>query len=371
VFVRRCAAVLVLAVLLAGCSRGDDIAAPEPWEHIDLPGTVSVVVDGRYTWPEPPHVLVGGEDDGAGVVLDVTAGRGPVAVALPGVPDPIWHLSSDGNEAVASAGRGGAGSDVWYLAEMYEAEFDGPRDEAGDEPVWAAPTVDGEGDLRVAGVVPEGDRWRVRAWMIWDDWERMDAGPALYVPDVPRSGELLVAATEVGVVIAGDLATERSAAAPSVWFIWDSAVADEVEGGGEPWIEETLVPQPDALTDIRSWEGGWWVAGHRSGAPLIYDFDGRGGVLEVPDVRLDLEQPTVLLAAVALDGDPLLVLRTVDGPGAWYRVGGTWHEMPLPDGDVQDAEYAEGLLYVVVDGELFAAELPADYLAEIEGDLLL
>ena len=126
------------------------------------------------------------------------------------------------------------------------------------------------------------------------------------------------------------------------------------------WRRARLDPVPDAVTDVDTWPLGYWVAGHRGQRPLVYDFDKGGGeLLDLPDVRLDADDPTVLVHDMA-SSVPFVGVQAERGPSVWYCVDGDWRELRLPDGELREIQATEHWLYVQLGDEIWYAELPAD-----------
>jgi hypothetical protein len=138
------------------------------------------------------------------------------------------------------------------------------------------------------------------------------------------------------------------------------SVLDTPEDSGGRWQHHPTATVPDGLTDVASWDLGWWVAGHRDGRPVVYDFDSGGGAaLPVPDTRLDPEHPLTVVAGIPVGGRPLvLATQTVDGPVVWVGEDTDRTRIPGTDGRLSAAQRVVDDVYVVVDGQLWVRTLP-------------
>jgi hypothetical protein len=169
---------------------------------------------------------------------------------------------------------------------------------------------------------------------------------------------LLTATTEVQVVVAGTVSDRPRAdgTAPEIWSLYDTP-----EDSGGRWQRHPTATVPDGLTDVASWDLGWWVAGHRDGRPVVYDFDAASGAaLPVPDTRLDPEHPLTLVAGIPVGERPLvLATQSVDGPAVWVDEGVGWSRTAVPPGRLSAAQRVEDSVYVVVDGALWFRALRA------------
>ena len=188
---------------------------------------------------------------------------------------------------------------------------------------WARP--DGEANTRVVGAVRSADRWRLHAWQALgdDEWLALDVGEQLHALTEPSSRTVLTGTTEVGVVVAGPVSDRARAAdaAPEVW-----SLSDTPEQSGGRWERHPTATVPDAFTHVASWDLGWWVAGHRDGRPVVYEFDdpGGGAALAVPDTRLDPHHPLTVVAGIPVERPLVLATQSVDGPAVRVDDGALW-----------------------------------------------
>jgi len=125
-----------------------------------------------------------------------------------------------------------------------------------------------------------------------------------------------------------------------------------------------LASQPDGLTDLASWDLGWWVAGHKDLRPVVYDFDASDGAnMAVPDTWLDPRHPAVYVARAPILAPMVLATQSRDGPTVWLRgKRRSWTRIPAPPGRLTAAEQNGDGIYVLVDGVLWYRPLPARYL---------
>ena len=116
--------------------------------------------------------------------------------------------------------------------------------------------------------------------------------------------------------------------------------------------------QPDSLSDMEDWPLGFWVAGSQGGHPVVYDFDNGGGdALPMPDTTLDPENPVTYIAQVPI-ADPLVIAtQSTEGPTVWVRSQQSWTRIFGPEGALQDALVIEGVVYLVIDGDLWRRPL--------------
>lgn len=352
--------VLVVVATLLGCAggaedrdRGDEPRpTPSPtversagWTTIPVDGTVRTVTRGYQ------RVMLAGEtDDGgpfiAGLVDDVV----DLTMPQPDFPGPVRAVVENG----ASFAAVSAGLPVhWWLGAEYQDQPHTtlPRSRSGLPLAWVEPLMDGEEDVRAVALTRAGEDWRVHAFELWAEWAPLaDRRPQLHL-DPERAGEGLLAANgEASVLVAGDLAVRPEGPfRASAWVMGD-------RGFQQPWRRVPLRPAPDQLTDVSWWDLGFWLTGHRNGKPALYDVDKHWGrQVPAPDVALDAEQPTVLIAnePVAYDGRYVLAVQSAAGPEVWIQSARGWDSVPAPEGELQDAGMAGYQLYLVIDGELW------------------
>ena len=125
------------------------------------------------------------------------------------------------------------------------------------------------------------------------------------------------------------------------------------------------VPHADPVTDLRGWALSLYVAGPVDGRPVVVEAHGWGPPLDVPDIALDPEDSTVLIAEVPMaDGErPAVVLQTPDGAVLHRPVDDDWFETRLPPGHADAALLVDDgtrgvTAYAVVDGRLWWRALP-------------
>lgn len=360
-----------LAVLASVCSTeplppaGGPLPGPQQqrelgWTRVDVPGTVRAVA-GLDSGDPPPHLHAAGDDDGAPFLVDVTDGR---ARSLPDPADGSgWtppdggYQAVDGNgDVIALVGRTDPGALLlhaeWSAFPPYRL-----ADGRGREASWVSPLLDGEQDLRVVGAVPADGAWEVHAWQDVGDgaWLALDRGSPLRLATAPSTDTVLTGTTEVSVVVAGDVVDAGGRG--GVWSLGDMP---ELSGG--QWRHHPTETVPDRVTDVASWDLGWWVAGHRNGRPVVYDFDepALGAALPVPDTLLDPQHPLVLVAGVPVGQPMLLATQSEDGPALWADGGAGWQRTPVPAGRLSAAQRVGDGVYVVVDGALWFRDLPPE-----------
>ena len=185
----------------------------------------------------------------------------------------------------------------------------------------------------------------------------MDRGHPLFVSAKPSSRSVLTGSTQSGAIVAGAISDQpnRPRASPQVWTIEDI--------GGAPtdgrWTRRPLAPTPDGLTDVASWEVGWWVAGHRNLRPVVYDFDSpTRGTIPMPDTRLDPDHPVVYVAGIPIGRSMVLATQSADGPTVWMHKGRDWLRIPAPAGKLSAASRNVDGLYLLIDGALWFRSLP-------------
>lgn len=358
------------AVLLAACGGSpypdtDTSARGDGWTQLSVGGTVRALAE-LY----PTGVLVAGVRDGGGSLLSfVDAGSDWVDAGLPETPERfddggLTRVSLDG-ESITGVGAqdplAGTPADYWaadLFAGGQEFVVGAPRTRTGAHPVWLVPLQDGEGDIRAMGLTRAGDRWRVHAWELFEEWTQLqDSSPQLYLDAVPGNRTFLVGNTEAGVVVAGPLAV--GAGKKPVVSAWTAGDGTDPS----PWVRLRTSSQPDRITDVADWDVGLWIAGARQGRPVVYEFgiDAVAPELAAPPAELDPEEPTVLIARQPIGEDPLIVaVQSAAGPALWVPDGPGWREFPAPAGELQGAQVVGRTAYLVIDGHLWRRELPAD-----------
>lgn len=239
-----------------------------------------------------------------------------------------------------------------FVDEYWTEEVDQPRDVRGSKPVWLSPLMDGEGGFRTVGAVRAEGRWELHAWQDFGHWVPMDRGHPLFVSSKPSSRSVLTGSTQSGPIVAGAISDQPGTPHPSpqVWTIEDI--------GGEPtngrWTSWPLAPTPDGLTDVTSWEAGWWVAGYRNLRPVVYDFDSpTGGTIAMPNTRLAPDHPAVYLAGKPNRRVMVLATQSSDGPTVWIQKGRGWLRIPAPAGKLSAASRNMDGLFMLIDGALW------------------
>lgn len=343
--------------------RYDPVAEPaqargQGWSPVHLDAEVRSI-DGLGS----AYLLAAGADEGRPLLLRVTDGTAEHlhtdmvdrydGMGLRGITGDGLNIAATGANP-ATAGRPAT---LWLGDEYGEFWTGVPKDRQGRAPVWLEPSFDGEEDFRGVGVVRVGPEWRVHAWEAVDDWIAIDAGPQLYSREAPTADSLLVAETETSLVVAGDLADTPAASPgpPELWTIFSSYAYES----DARWERVELSPVPDAITDLASWDIGFWVAGHDDLHPVLFDFDDTAGrPMDAPAVALDPRHPEVHLASVPWDGRVVLALQTREGPSVFHRDAGRWTEVTAPEGRLEDAAVVDDLVYLLVDGRLWYRPLP-------------
>ena len=359
--------VVCLVAVLAACAADpsgtvadESDQLPEAgWTRVDVGGTVRDVF-GLDSGDPPPHLHAVGDDDGEPLLVDVTDGRARR------LPDPAqgegWTPPDGGYQSVVGNGdlialTGRAEPGVLLLHhEWIASPPERLRDPHGREASWLSPLLDGEEGLRVVGAVRVGDTWELHGWQAVgdDEWLALDHGRQLRLLAEPGAGTVLTGTTETTVVVAGQIADDSGR--PGVW-----SLSDLPEESGGRWQHRPTETVPDGFTDIAYWDLGWWVAGHREGRPVVYDFDDPGGgvALPVPDTRLDPDHPLVLVAGVPVGRPLVLAAQSEDGPAVWVHEDGGWSRTRAPSGRLSAAQRVGDGVYVVVDGALWYRSLPA------------
>jgi hypothetical protein len=352
------------AATACGGGGGSDAAATSPvtidgttWRRADVRGQVTTLGRGTYQG----DIVTLGEDGNDAVVTALDAGRASEPFKVPLHLAHPRGLDSDGDTVwITADGDGDSELATSWWADRYRAGHgdEVPRDVHGRRASWLEPLSDDEGDGYMVGVVLDDGAWRLRAWITdWEDghWIGLDTGPPLLAPGIPEPGDLHIAANEGMVVVAGDVSRRSDAQAAEAW--WIGGLGDEP---ATPWTRLKLRPAPDGLTDVDVWAVGFWIAGHRDGRPVVYDFDEANGArVDLPRVQLDPDHPTVLADDFREDV-PLLSVQAERGPSTWYRSDGRWHEIRLPGGQLRAVERAGRWLYVQLGDEVWYAPLPKD-----------
>jgi len=232
-------------------------------------------------------------------------------------------------------------------------EIEQPRSVRGIKPVWLSPLMDGEGDFRTVGAVRSNGRWELHAWQDFGHWDPMDRGHTLYLFAKPSSRSVLTGSTEGQLIVAGAISDQprRPKASPQLWTI------DDIGSGptNGRWTRWPLTPTPDGLTDVASWEVGWWVAGHRNLRPVVYDFDSDSGgaSMPMPGTRLDPKHPVVYVVDAPIGKAMVLATQSADGPTVWIQKGRSWMRIPAPAGKLSAASRNHDGLFMLIDGALW------------------
>lgn len=381
---------VVLAALLTGCAQSEVPSQPqEPvtstpvssglipagttpqakgsdsrgtgWQKVAIDGTVRSI---SHQYCRPKELAAGIGSGGRPLLAEVSHG---VARAFRGELPKRLHngLSTvvDGDIGIAVTEDVDPASAVpatmRFVDENFTEEIDQPRDVRGSKPVWLSPLMDGEGDFRTLGAVFVDGRWELHAWQDSNSghWDPMDRGHTLYLFAKPSSRSVLTGSTEGELIVAGAISDQpgRPDPSPQLWTIEDT--------GGEPtngrWTRWPLTPTPDGLTDVASWEVGWWVAGHRNLRPVVYDFDSDGGgaTISMPDTRLDPNHPVVYIADKPIGKSMVLATQSADGPTVWIQEGRDWLRIPAPTGKLSAASRNMDGLFILIDGALWFRSL--------------
>jgi hypothetical protein len=362
----RAIVVVTAVALVTGACGGEDPGTPDPgggpdgWRRIGVPGTVRSVA-------RASDLLVAGEQGGRPTLGVVRDGAYTALHVVDGPRDGVRSVDTNGESVVLSERTDVAAGEpatlwsaAWFGDDVLYADWTRERlaDRQGRPASWLQPLLDGEEDYRAIGAVRRGAVWSLHGWMAFDGWKPLDRGEQLYTRAAPAT--LLTGTTETTVVVAGEVSgsARTPPGPPQVWSLDDSLAVDASSPGR--WVRRPMASVPDALTDVASWDLGWWVAGHRDLRPVVYDYDRIGGPagaeLPVPDTKLDPEHPTVVVAGAPVTTAMVLATQSADGVAAWVDEGkGRWTRIPGPPGVLSAAVLMwDGRgLYLVVDGDLW------------------
>ena len=116
----------------------------------------------------------------------------------------------------------------------------------------------------------------------------------------------------------------------------------------------------DRVTSTTQWDLGVWFAGRVADQPaLVYLEAGEPArAVELPDARLDTEHPEVEILTDPIGAPLTIAVQTETGPEIWVRRHREWSRFPAPPGRIQDGQLVDGVVYLVVDGELYTGRLP-------------
>lgn len=356
------ATTIVVAVAMVGCTT-------PPWEQ---PGWRPVPLDAAgIGWIEAglEQVVVAGQaGDGRPLVASVARERVvPVGIAGRGR---VRSLVATADVSVSLDGeRDGAPAAGWYIdpfplpprlrrspGEVHHVEEYLPTDPSGRPPAHLWFTEEDEGAAAVGGFLDADGTLGLRP-LDWAGWHFVPGPPGLHLAADASPDDLWVGGTEGTYVVVGPVsptpgATDRD---PQVW------VAGTMDD--HTWQRVDLPSFPDLVTDMRGWVLDLYVAGPAGDRPVVVEAHG-GPALPVPDVRLDPDDPTVLIAEVpTADGErPSLVLQTPDGAVLYRARAEGWDEVPMPPGHAQVAlltstEDGAVTAYAVVDDTLWWRDL--------------
>lgn len=387
---RRTALALAAAVAacLAACSTGggEHVVVPadgergagsserpvDPgWQRVDVPGEVRAM-DATYS---SRLGVAGVQPDGSPLaaavkadLVNLVASRVPTAYGegLHGITgdienDGLVELSDPTDGVPARLLMGWIGDDKWNedpsapaYPELEEWHTSTLRDDQGRSAVWASLLYDDEGDIRAVGVVPVGDRWRLRAWEEGQKgWHLTDGGRPLFLDSEPTQASVLTSTEEVLVSVAGVIGQGAGDPEPSVWQLVSEP------WGTHEWTRVPLRGGADQVTDLHAWAIGTWVAGTRNGRPVVWDWsDGRGRQVRLPDVRLDPDDPTLKILHGPVGWPLTIAVQSDDGPSVWIRDDGEWREVVAPPGRLTLAEGSSYGPYLLIDGELWFWPMP-------------
>jgi hypothetical protein len=359
---------VVLAAILTGCAtagttpqaRGSD-SRGTGWQKVAIDGTVRSI---SHQYCRPQELAAGIGSGGGPLLTEVSHG---VARAFRGELPNRLH---NGLSAVVDGDIGivvtedvdparAVPATMRFVGEYVTEEVDQPRDVRGSKPVWLSALMDGEGDFRTVGAVLVKGRWELHAWQDTDSGhlDPMDRGHTLYLFAKPSSRSVLTGSTEGELIVAGAVSDQpgRPDASPQLWTIND--IGAEPNNGR--WTRWPLTPTPDGLTDVASWEVGWWVAGHRDLRPVVYDFDSAVvASMPMPDTRLDPDHPVVYIADEPVGKPMVLATQSADGPTMWIQKGRDWLRIPGPAGKLSAASRNKDGLFMLIDGALWFRPLP-------------
>jgi hypothetical protein len=366
---------MLLAALAAACSwpSADDLPpVPEEadgpyrlvsdeWQRVDgVPGRISDV-DATYT---QYLAVTGRTDDGAAmlaavdgatvlrVASDIPRGYGDGASSATGDYENEGFVLQTDPEAMRPArivvGQLNAG---WDVPEAWHPDV--LRDRSGRPASWASLLFDDEGDLRAVGAVRQDDgRWRAHLWEAHPDdgrWRVEERGDGPLLAQPPDAATLVTSTEEVQVWLA-----ETTGEGARVWSI----PGDPYDP--YPWQRRRLDGGADTVTDILSWAIGSWVAGSRDGRAVIWDFDDGAGEVDIPDIPLDAEDPSVRLLRLSVSTQPAFAVQAPDGPSVWLKGVGAWRELKAPAGTMTLAAATDRGFYLVIDGALWFRPMPWD-----------
>jgi hypothetical protein len=331
------------------------------WQKVAIDGTVRSI---SHQYCRPKELAAGMSSGGRPLLAEVSHG---VARAFTGELPNRLH---NGLSAVVDGDIGivvtedvdparAVPATMRFVDEYFTEEVEQPRDARGSKPVWSSALMDGEGDFRTLGAVLADGRWELHAWQDSDSGhlDPMDRGHTLYLFANPSSRSVLTGSTESELIVAGAISDQpgRPDASPQLWTIDD--IGSKPNNGR--WTRWPLTPTPDGLTDVASWEVGWWVAGYRNLRPVVYDFDSDvGPSMPMPDTRLDPDHPVVYLADTPIGKSMVLATQSADGPTMWIQEGRDWLRIPAPAGKLSAASRNTDGLFTLIDGALWFRPLP-------------
>jgi hypothetical protein len=275
--------------------------------------------------------------------------------------DGLVEMSDPANGVPARLHMGWIGDDKWNedpfapaFPELEEWHTSTLRDDRGRSAVWASLLYDDEGDVRAVGVVPVGDRWRIRVWEQGSrGWHLADAGRPLFLASEPTQSSLQTSTEEVVVTVAGMIGRGAGDPHPSVWRL------ESDPRRTHEWVRAPLSGGAEQITDLRSWALGTWVAGTRGGKPAVWDWsDAQGEPIPLPDIELDPERPVVRFLQGPVAWPLTIAVQSPAGPSVWIRKDGDWREVVAPPGRLTLAEGSSYGPYLLIDGELWFWAMP-------------
>ena len=245
----------------------------------------------------------------------------------------------------------GADSGPPWIGPMRPA-FEEVTDPTGRPPdrVWL--TQEDEGAAAVGGFLDPSGYLGLRP-LDWAGAYFVEGPAGLYLAADASPAELWVGGTEGSYVVAGPVSPEAGATGTGLQ-VWASPTM-----GDFAWHRVRHAAFPDMITDMRGWVLDLYVAGPAGERPMVVSVHG-GAPLPLPDVRLDPNDPMVLLAEVPVGPDERasVVVQTPSGPVLHRATDTGWHEVTLPPGHVEAAVLTttaedDVTAYALVDGTLW------------------
>lgn len=326
-------AVCVLVVSLAACDSGDPQAdADSGWRRIDLPAATAT----SLAWTGVDGVVVETELDGAlgAVQVDWLGSVKPIP-SPPGDAPMLGLFPGDFGPVAVTGADDGALLFHEFVDETdatLEYELSPPARQLEPLAVWWG--TEDEGPILVAAYrQPDGT-----VGIYPEEWESGTFEPnALLFVHPDRLDEVRVAAREGEAVVVGPVGPEP-AQLPTRDHAWAmQTIADFVADGRRlprDWRVVSLDPRPDAVTDVKGWEGDVVVAGRLDDRPLVWVVDVRR--IDLPELELGADGAVLVADPFWLGDDPAIGLETAEGPVLLLPGEGGWEQVELPKGRLDD-----------------------------------